>query len=146
MVENDAWHIVLEKTHEAVRAYARAEVERLARRVNHWLQRIEASGIYGDDYAYKSLWDEWCHELQEGPHDQLDSAWQLPLLPILDDVIDRVPRHAAVLLSAYAAWQLEEDNDPTLIGSLWTEGIRQVLRVQLEREAGERRLDHLRPW
>lgn len=143
---NDDWDTVLDATYKAVCAYGRSEVEGLARRVIHRLQRIDATGIYGDDYAYRSLWDEWCHEVSEGPHDQLDGAWDMTLDPILDDIISRIPHHAAVLISTYAAWELEEDNDPMLIGSLWAEGIRQVLRIQLNEVASRRRLDHLGPW
>ena len=41
--------IHLEDTHKAVRAYARTEFAGLTRKVIHRLQRIEASGIFGDD-------------------------------------------------------------------------------------------------
>ena len=84
---DESWYTALENTHEAVLAYARIELKGLTRRVIYRLQRINASGIYGDDYAYKSLWDERCHEVQEGPHDQLDSAWTQILCPIVDDVM-----------------------------------------------------------
>ncbi len=143
---DENWFTALENTHKAVRAYARIELEGLTRRVIYRLQRIAASGIYGDDYAYKSLWDERCHEVQEGPHDQLDSAWTQILCPIVDDVIDSLPRHAAVLLSVFAAWELNEDNDPNMIGSFWPDGIGRVLQAQLDQQAGMRRLDHLGPW
>ena len=143
---DDKWYTNLEKTHEAVRGYARIELEGLIRRVIYRLQRIDASGIYGDDYAAKSLWDEWCHEVQVGPHDLLDNAWAQTLCPILEDVINSVPRHAAVLLSVFAAWELDEDNDPSMIGSFWPDGIRRVLQDHLDQQARFRRLDHLGPW
>ena len=143
---DENWDAVLENTHKAVRAYARIELEGLTRRVIYRLQRIAASGIYGDDYAYKSLWDEWCHEVLEGSHDLLDDAWTQTLCPILDDVIDRLPRHAAVLLSVFAACELDEDNDLDLIGSFWSDGVQRVLQAELDRHAGMRHLDHLGPW
>ena len=145
-MRDENWYTTLENTHEAVLVYAQIEFEGLSRSVIHRLQRINAAGIYGDDYAYKSLWDEWCHEVQEGPHDLLDGAWAQTLCPILDDVIDGVPRHAAVLLSVFAAWELDEDNDPNIIGSFWANGIRRLLQDRLGQEAGRRRLDHLGPW
>ena len=114
---DESWYTALQNTHKAVLVYARIELKGLARRVIYRLQRIDASGIYGDDYAYKSLWDERCHEVQEGPVDQLDYAWTQTLCPILDDVIDRLPHHTAVLLSVFAAWELGEDNNLDLIGS-----------------------------
>jgi hypothetical protein len=63
-MRDENWYTTLENTHEAVLVYAQIEFEGLSRRVIHRLQRINAAGIYGDDYAYKSLWDEWCHEVQ----------------------------------------------------------------------------------
>lgn len=138
--------MLTQRISQAVRSYARIEIEGLTRRAIHRLQRIEASGIYGDGYAFKSLWDEWCHEKQEGPHDLLDSAWEQTLSPIVDELLDSIPHHAAVLLSVYAAWELGVEDDTTLIGSFWPEGIRQVFRDRLDREAGGRRLDHLGPW
>jgi hypothetical protein len=45
--------------------YARAEFEALTRRVIYRLQRSKASGIFGD-YGYKTLWGEYCHEVQKG--------------------------------------------------------------------------------
>ncbi|WP_420723941.1 hypothetical protein [Hwanghaeella sp. LZ110] len=146
-MENNDWLVAFENAHEALRAYSRIEVEALVRRVVYRLQRIHASGIYGDDYAYKTLWDEWCHEVQERPHDdQVDRAWDQTFYPILDDVIDRVPRHAAVLISAFAIWELEDNDNPISIGSLWIEGIREILKVRLREQASTRRLNHLGPW
>ena len=143
---DDSCYTVLVNTHEAVLAYARIELEGLTRRVIYRLQRINASGIYGNDYAYKSLWDEWCHEVQEGPVDLLDYAWTQTLCPILDDVIDRLPHHVAVLLSVFAAWELDEGNDPNFIGLFWPDGVQRVLQAELDRHAINRRLDHLGPW
>jgi fructosamine-3-kinase len=41
----------------------------LARKVIYRLQRLDASGICGDDHQHKTLWDEFCHEVQWGPSD-----------------------------------------------------------------------------
>ncbi len=143
---DESWYTALENTHKAVRVYARIELKGLARRVIYRLQRIDASGIYGDDYAYKSLWDERCHEVQEGPHDQLDDAWTEVLCPILDDVIDSLPHHVAVLLSVFAACELNQEHNPDLIGSFWSDGVQRVLQAEVDRIAINRRLDHLGPW
>ncbi len=100
---NDEWIAALESTHDAVCAYARKEFQVLTRKVIYRLQRIRASGIYGDDYIYKTLCDEYCHEVQEGSHDMpglmglpsIAGAWEMTLQPLLEDVIESVPRHAA---------------------------------------------------
>ncbi|MBB3387182.1 MULTISPECIES: hypothetical protein [unclassified Rhizobium] len=40
--------------------------QRAPRRSVHRLQRICHSGIFGGDYCHRSLWDEFCHEQQNG--------------------------------------------------------------------------------
>jgi hypothetical protein len=107
---------------------------------------VVASGIYGDDYGYKSLWDEYCHEVQEGPVDLLDDAWNLTLDNVMDDVIERIPHQVAVLLSIFAAWDLDEDDEVAIVGSVWPEGLKRVLQTRLAERAGQRDLDHLGPW
>jgi hypothetical protein len=111
----------------------------LGRKVIYRLQRIKASGIYGDDYNYKTLWDEYCQEAQSGPVELLAGAWHVTILPLLDDVVERIPRHAALLLSIAAAWELDED-DAGSIGAYWPDGIREVLRGRIREEAGQRNL------
>ena len=66
-MSSDAWQTVLEKTHDAVREFARAELLALTRRAIHRLKRTKASGVYGEDYRHRSLWKEYWHEVQEGP-------------------------------------------------------------------------------
>ena len=143
---SDEWQRSFENTHKAVCAFARIEIDGLKRRVIHRLQRIDASGIYGDDYAYKSLWDEYCHEVQEGPHDQLESAWKMTIEPLLDDVVERIPRHAAVLLSIFATWELGEEDDPDCVGSVWSDGLKRLLQGRLAEQAGTRNLHRFGRW
>lgn len=145
-MSDENWQLVLENTHDAVRTFARAEFAALSRKAIHRLQRIEASGIYGDDYVYKSLWDEYCHEVQEGPHDLLVCAWDLTLENVMNDVIERIPRQVAVLLSIFAAWDLDEEDEVDLVGSVWPEGLKRVLQIRIAQWAGQRDLDHLGPW
>ena len=136
---------VLESTHQAVRTYARVEFEVLTRRVIFRLQRFRASGIFGDDYAYKTLWDEYCHEVQQGPHDLLQGVWEGTMSPFLDDVIERLPSHVAVLLSIFAVWELEEHDEACIVGAVWPDGIRSVLRSEVAALAGKRSLDRFSP-
>jgi hypothetical protein len=145
-VSDDEWRLILDGTHEAVRDFARAEFAALARKAIHRLQRINALGIFGGDYIYNTLWDEYCHEVQEGPHDLLECAWDQTLETVTEYVVERVPRHVAVLLSIFAAWKLDEEDDPNLIGSVWPNGIKRVLRDRLAEQAGMRNLHRLGPW
>ena len=143
---DENWEAVLDNTYEAVCAYARTECAALVRKVIYRLQRVAATDIYGDDYIYKTLWDEYCHEVQEGPHDFLEDAWEQSISTWIDEVIDRIPQHQAVLLSVFAARELDEGDDPNIVGSYWPDGIRQLLEGKLAEEAGCRGLDHLGPW
>lgn len=115
---DESWRTVLESAHEAVLTYAQAEFDALTRKVIYRLQRFKASGIFSDDYAYRALWDEYCHEVQEGPHDLLQWAWEQTIKPFVDDVIERTPRHVAVLLSIFAAWELDDRDEPSVVGSV----------------------------
>jgi hypothetical protein len=113
----------------------------LVRKVIFRLQRIEASGIFGNDYQHRTLWDEYCHENQNGPHDVLGYAWEATLGPILQYIIETVPHHEAVLLSIGAKWNLDEDignhavdSDPDLIRRhLKQETIRAAMARDLSR-------------
>ncbi len=134
---------VLEATDTAVRAYARAEFQALTRKAVYRLQRISSSGIFGCDYAYKSLWDEYCHEVQNGPHEILGYAWDQILDPIIEGIIECVPRHSAALLSQYSALVLDEAEDSNLAGAVWPDGMRLVLRRRLSEHAGLRNLERL---
>jgi hypothetical protein len=140
------WDKVLEATHKAVREYSRRELAPLSRKVIHYLQRVEASGFFGNDYGYKTLWDEYCHRIQEEPHGQLERAWDYEISRTIDAVIEIIPRHVAVLLTVFAAWELDADDDPEFIGSVWPDGLRQVLRGELNEGAARRRIGHLGPW
>jgi hypothetical protein len=94
-------------THRAVLDFTTLAYAVLARKVVFRLQRIGASNIFGDDYHHKTVWDEYCYEVQNGPslfNDELDSI----LGPILDSVMKRVPPQEAALLTIGAVWDLIE--------------------------------------
>lgn len=129
------WISALEDTHDAVRAFARVEIAALARRSIYRLRRVKASGIYGDDLGHKSLWDEWSFEVNNGPHDLLDDAWSATLTPILSKIVEEIPSHVARLISVYAIWELDEREGSSEIGMIWLDGIFELLRVQLSKEA-----------
>ena len=86
-------------THAAVLEFSSASYLSLARKVIFRLQRIDASGIYGDDYRHKTLWDEYCHEIQEGPYDLLENVWDVTIDPIVVEVVKAIPREEALLLT-----------------------------------------------
>lgn len=134
----------LEEIYQAVTTYGRIEFEGLARRVIHQLQRMPASGIFGDDFRYRSIWDEWCHEVQEGPHELLEDAWDDAVLPFIDATLESVPAHVEALLTVYSTGQVPQEPGSGSQLAVWGEDLQGVLREKLERMAMNRELDHLR--
>ena len=141
---DDEWHEYLEDTHKAVQKYGKVEFEGLVRRAIYRLQRFPASGIYGDGLGYKTLWDEWCHEVQDS-NSLLEGLWDLTLSPILEDVIDRVPQHARVLLAEYARWELSVDTGQEPTNFPDAESLLDLLRHRVSEVAINRNLVHLQP-
>jgi hypothetical protein len=97
-------------THRAVRRFADAEFDAIAQNVVEQIQGIGATGVYGDDYRHESLWDEYCHEIQEGPLGPLDHAWDWTVTPFLVEALANIPQEIAVLLTIGAGFRLEEDD------------------------------------
>ncbi len=130
----------LEAIHKAVLTYGQVEFEALARRVIHHLQRMPASGIFGDDFRYRSIWDEWCHEVQEGPHELLEHAWDDAILPIINATLESIPAHVETLLVISATGRA-----PRGRGASVQEGhLQDALRRELEQMAINRDIEHLR--
>ena len=140
----DEWYEYLNDIHEAVLKYGEVEFGSLVRSAIYRLQRVAASGIYGDDFTYRSLWDEWCHEVQEGPHELLEWAWDNTLSTVLMDVIDRVPQQARVLLFKYAQWELSLDSGQNVRDLADTNSILQLLRNRINHVASIRNIDQFK--
>ena len=116
----------LEALGKAVRTFARFEIQVLARKLIYQLQRFPASGIF-EEHGFKTLWDEFCYNSQNGPFDvHIVRAWEHTLDGFLAELVGRIPAHIAPLLSNYAAWELDE-----AVAGDWTEGIKEVIGKQL---------------
>ncbi len=100
----------LHEVRRSVSTYAATRFEVYARKVLYRLQRLKASGIFGDDYNHKTGWDEYCYEVQEGPHELLEQPWDHLIGSLLTDVVSKIPHDEAVLLSI--AVQYEDDDWP----------------------------------
>ena len=141
---DDCWRC---PTLVAVSRFADESYTALARRGIHQLQSISATGIYGTDYGHRTVWDEFCHEVQNGPYELLEDAWQGTLDPILDGLVGGIATHEAVLLTIAAAWELE-DGDPyfgTKEIPVAPNLIRQMLDRALASQADERDLEQFDP-
>ncbi len=140
MKHGDCWSC---PTHDAILEFANERYSALTRKVVFHLQRIKASGVYGDDYRHKSLWDEYCHEVQEGPYDLLDNAWDRTLTPALSAIVDAIPRYEAALLTIGAIWDLDEEYElaPVIMPDL----IRRNLEQMVSKLAGARDMSRFDP-
>lgn len=129
----------LEEIYQAVRTYGRIEFEGLARRVIHQLQRMPTSGIFGDDFRYRSIWDEWCHEVQEGPHELLEQAIEDAIQSLIIATLESIPAHVETLLVIYVTGRA-----PRAQGASVQEGhLQDALRRELEQMAINRDIEHL---
>ena len=126
MSETDQdWTAALERTHEAVRKFARSEFAVLTRKIVYQLGRVPASGIYGSK-KHKTLWDEYCYEKNMGPSDpQIVATWNDTLSPHLQEFVESIPAPTAILLSNYSVWDLDAPLE--LCGSIWPDGMKEVL-------------------
>ena len=128
---------------DLVLTYAERRYVALARRVIARLQRIEATGVYGDDFGHKTLWDEYCHEVQEGPYELLQLAWLSTVDPLLDAVVAEVPAEEAALLTIAA-----DHYDFPRDASQFAPGpdlIREHLRGEIRQLAEDRDISRFRP-
>lgn len=100
-----------------IRAYGRERFSAMARKVIYSLQRMPATGIYGDgDYDYRTVWDEYCHEIQYGPHGILDWAWNSVIDPETKHVIEKIPPTERPLLElAIGYWLFEPNQEDDLM-------------------------------
>lgn len=69
-----------------------------ARKLIHTLQRMPASGIFGSDYRFKSVWDEFCCEVQEGPHPILEAGFDQTVDPLIAWQVDQLEQSERQLL------------------------------------------------
>jgi len=128
------WIDVLERTHEAVRKFARIEYSTATRKMIHRMRRFPASGIYRDEFKHKTLWEEYRHEQDNGPSEPLVfMGWNETLKPYFDEVLKSFRADTAILLSIYSVWELEGTLE--ICGSIWPDGIKEMLEEFLAREA-----------
>jgi len=122
---------------DAAITFALKEWPRLARKVAYRMQRISASGIFADDHRHRTLWDEYCHEVQNGPHGLLEDAWETAVDGLVAEVVDNLPSHIATVLTINADPEYEPAGD---IGAIWRDGLLRALSASVAELAGARSL------
>ncbi|MEE4201717.1 hypothetical protein [Erythrobacter sp.] len=91
--------------------FSDTRIQALARKVIHAMQRMPASGIFGDDYRFKTVWDEYCREAQEGPHPMLEAAFDQTVDPMIAWHIEQLNHSERQLLEIALAEGAEEWGD-----------------------------------
>ena len=102
------------------------------------LKRYPATHIFGMD-SCNSLWDEFCYEVQEGPHPALSAAWDELLLPHLVQVVEAIPTIELVLLSMDANERL---GDHQYCIEDWAQVSYENVRLAIELALRETAMDH----
>jgi hypothetical protein len=129
------------------------EIARIVQQVIDGLRSSPANGTF-DEVAARHLWDEYCWALQEGPFDDdmvLENVNLGSLSSGFDDVargyiqteLEKLPRHAQVFLSALAFEK--DDREEETLGSVWVEGIVNLILEDLNQRASCRNLDLIGP-
>jgi len=135
---DDDWDRELRR---AVREYAESRFESFARSTIYWLQRLDASNIFDEDYPFKTVWDEYCHYRQmkdhHGDHPLLDWAFDKTVDPTVRGVMsDSKPPPGELQLLHMAAsgpWEWYDGIDEDEI-------VREVRRA-MDEKARARSLD-----
>ena len=84
----------------ALSAFARLRMPVLARKIVYRLQRLPASGIFGDDYQFKTMWDEVCWNVQNGSYDdEIDDAIDEVFSRLIGNEIREMPQAELNLLA-----------------------------------------------
>jgi hypothetical protein len=105
---SDCWSC---PTHKAIRQYSTKRYSDLAQEAVVQLEQIGATSIFGDDYKHRTFWDEFCHEMQEGPHSALEWAFEATLDPLIHAIVEGIENSEATLLTIGAMWDLGEDQE-----------------------------------
>src|SRR5262249_16662029 len=148
-------HDGIGRLQSAAEEFARTEIVRLAQGVIEMLRSRPATGIFGDVNA-RHMWDEYCWALQEGPFDvdmgwdevrlgTLSDAWDGTVRAFVSGEVEKLPGHALVFLSVKA---FQEDSDmekDQFLGSVWVEGIVNVIMDEVKQSASQRKLDLIGP-
>ncbi len=142
-MSDDVFHNYLMETSTAVDAFVKRECAMLARRVIWRAMRIKASGWFGGDYNYKSIWDEYCHLVQHDGGTE-EEGWATDILEtVIDEIVQGLRRETLHLISLSAAFEIDRYEDgPTAINNALVTGA--ILQAVSE-IAINRVLEHLGP-
>lgn len=139
---------ILEATRHAALQFAALRFGQLTSRLIWRLRRIRATGIFEGNYTCRTLWDEYCVELQDGPFDDglfggtdeiglpdVSTAFDSTIDPFLHTAIEALPQQEAVLLTLWAIDDWDEREQAETAGPINIDAMMTTLRTMLSREA-----------
>jgi uncharacterized protein (DUF2267 family) len=144
----------LVRLQSAANDFASAEAKRIVRAVIDDMRGRLAQGMFGE-VAARHIWDEYCWSLQEGPFDDdmgwddvqlgsMSGAFDGMVRAVIEGEIEKLPRHAQVFLSAKAI-EDHPDSEEDMFGSIWLDGMVDLIRDAVNSEASGRNLDLIGP-
>ena len=126
----------------AVVAFGDGRFLLMAGNVAKHLQEMDAVGHF-EDFHYKTLWDEYCHEVQHGPFaDIVDWAWETLLAPLCRACVERIPDSEKALLF-FSTNEYESLTDDIVDVPIDDDALTQELLRRVHQLADERRIDRL---
>jgi len=142
MMASSSAHYDLESAAQSTLFRLAAEYnQRAAGRIIHALQRQHATGAF-DEYEHKSLWDELCHDTQNGPYFDDYVLWDSVLEPLLRKEVERLTAAEFEVLWLAAIPDVED-----LVPAPRDAGeIKEEFRSALLQRAGERNLERFEVW
>lgn len=139
---------ILEATRHAALQFAALRFAQLTSRLIWRLRRLPATDIFGADYSCRTLWDEICVEVQDGPFDDglfgdpdetelpgVSSASDSTIAPFLRAAIEALPQQEAVLLTLWAIDDWDQREQAETAGTVNIDAMMTMLRTLLSREA-----------
>lgn len=135
-----------------IRNFCEAAIARLADEAIGEIRKCEASGIFSD-CVHRTLWDEYCYEVQEGPHDtrlvdflpSVDDAFGMSIAPFIDAAVDSLPPESRALLNEWLRPELDADDDNDSFQDGSGDSIEARLRELIDERASRRKIAHLGP-
>jgi hypothetical protein len=95
-------------THKAVRNYSQIRFAALAREAAGQLEQMEATGLYGGYFKHRTLWDEYCHEVQTREDGSREIPCRASFGSAMFAVIETISGSEAELLNIGAKWHVDE--------------------------------------
>ena len=132
----------------AVSMFGTKRLGALAWSVRYKLQRYPAVGAY-ELYSYATLWDEFCHWVQNAPDGvPSQSAWESSLEPFCSVIAEELDAEEAALLTVTAAKEsgaFDDDDlgEPDVVANRRL--IANAIRVRLDDLARERNIERFVP-